>query len=283
MSPTDTEIGKTRYIVPGLKQGIEVLRLFNSPQPVWTAPQIAAHFTWPRATVYRLLLTLESLQLIERSGSHAFKLGAGVLSLGFAYVNELDLVEVTRHSLEALRDEIQCSVHLAILDQGDVLYVARYPGPGVITANIKIGARLPAYSLGLGRLLLLDKTVPELRNLYSNKTFKRFTEETPANVNALAAMIAKDRQRGFVISRSFFAPGILAISAPIRDACDKIIAALSVTNLDTAIAPGRREDRIRDAVVRTAQEISQRYRSGRPVTAGAAHVGAAARSLGLRR
>lgn len=257
-SSTDGGSEKNRYAVPGLKQGIEVLRVFNSQRPLWTAPQIAAHFKWPRATVYRLLLTLESLGLIERSGGHAFRLGTGILSLGFAYLSGLELVDIARASLESLRDETHCSVHLAILDRGDALYVARCAGSGLITANIGIGTRLPAYALALGRLLLLDMSAQDVRNLYRGRTFKRFTAETPTDTNALWALLEKDRKRWFVISRSFFAPGILAISAPIRGASGKVVGAISVTNLDTAIPPGRGEAAIRDSVLRTAQLISQR-------------------------
>jgi DNA-binding IclR family transcriptional regulator len=283
MAPTDGAAGKSRYMVPGLRQGIEILRLFNSLQPTWTAPQIAAHFKWPRATVYRLLLTLESLGLTERSGDHAFKLGTGILSLGFAYLSGLDLVDIARPCLEGLRNETQCSVHLAVLDRGDALYVARYPGPGVITANIGIGTRLPAYALGLGRLLLLDMTVQDLRGLYGGGSFKRFTKETPAGIDSLAALLEQDRKRGFVVSRSLFAAGILAISAPIRDASGRVIGAISVTNLDGAVPQGRREDQIRNAVVRAARDISQRHGGGRPLATTAASRRPAAGSSRTRR
>jgi DNA-binding IclR family transcriptional regulator len=108
-------------------------------------------------------------------------------------------------------------------------------------------------------LLPLDVTVQGLRGIYGGRSFMRFSDETPAGVEALATLLEKDRKRGFVVSRSFFAAGLLAISAPIRDASRKVIGAISVTNLEGAVPPGRGEERIRDAVVRAAQDISQRH------------------------
>jgi DNA-binding IclR family transcriptional regulator len=250
---------KTRYMVPGLKQGIQILRLYTPARLTWTAPDLARHFKWPRATVYRLLLTLESLNLLQRSSQsgHEFSLGTGVLGLGFQYLSGLDLVESTRPHLEQLRDETACSVHLAIYDRGDVLYVARYAGSGPVTANIGVGTRLPAYALGLGRLFLMDFALPDLQALYRGRAFERFTGETPADVSALWTKVIKDRQKGYIVSRSFFAPGIVAISAPVRDGSNRVVAAISVTNLDTVVPPGALEGGILRAVLRTANRISE--------------------------
>lgn len=251
---------RNRYLVPGLKQGIEILRLFSQARPIWSAPEVARQIKRPRATVYRLLVTLESLDLLERTAEtgHEFRLGPGILALGFEFLSGLDLVEVARPLLQRLRDETNCSAHLAIHERGDVLYVARHPGPGVITANIGVGTRLPAYALGLGRLFLMDLEPAAIQALYRSKAFKRFTAETPPNLEALSALLAKDRRRGYVISRSFFAPGIVAICAPIRDGSGRVVAAISVTNLESIMPPGALEGRVRAAVLRAAGQISAR-------------------------
>jgi DNA-binding IclR family transcriptional regulator len=247
------------YIVPALKHGIGILRLFTREQRVWNAPEVARHVKLPRATVHRLLRTLEELDLLERMDgrSHDFRLGIGVLALGFEYLNGVEIVERARPLLERLRDETRCSAHLAIHDRGDVVYIARHTWPGVVTASIAIGARVPAYAIGLGRLFLMDLSRPQLDVLYGATKLRAFTAKTPATIDALAKLLSADR--GYVIERSMYASGVVAISAPIRDGLGKVSAAVSVTSVEGALGSPAAEGRVREAVLRAAHAISTPY------------------------
>ena len=118
-----------RYNVPALAQGLAVLALFTREKPVWAPPDIARELSLARATVFRLLQTLEAAGYVSRDdGERSFRLGVAVLSRGFAYLSSLDLVEVSRPVLKRLRDKTGLSSHLVVRDGKEIVYVARFAG-----------------------------------------------------------------------------------------------------------------------------------------------------------
>jgi DNA-binding IclR family transcriptional regulator len=118
---------KGRYMVPALANGLALLALFTRDRPAWSPPEIAQELMLARATVFRLLQTLEATGYVMRDGGgRMFRLGPAVLSRGFAYLGSLDLVEVAQPILKRLRDDTGLSSHLAVRDSRDVVYVARF-------------------------------------------------------------------------------------------------------------------------------------------------------------
>src|ERR671939_1217851 len=97
----DSPLERHRYIVPGLRRGLAVLRLFTRDRRVVTVPDIVRELGISRATAFRLAYTLEADGYLQRTPhSNAFQLGLAVLSLGFDYLGSLDLVDIVRPILE---------------------------------------------------------------------------------------------------------------------------------------------------------------------------------------
>ena len=107
---TEAEVDTDQYIVPALRRGLAVLRLFTHDRRVITLPEIVRELGVTRATAFRLAYTLEADGYLQRAPhSNAFQLGINLLSLGFEYLGSLDLVEVARPVLEDLRDRADAS------------------------------------------------------------------------------------------------------------------------------------------------------------------------------
>ncbi len=105
----------TRYAVPGLERGLNILRLFSRARRAISAPEMARELGIPRSTVFRLAQTLEAMGFLRRlDNGRDYALGPAVLSLGFEYLGSLDLVELANPVLARLRDQTGCSAHLAI-------------------------------------------------------------------------------------------------------------------------------------------------------------------------
>ncbi len=258
---------RERYVVPALAHGLEVLSLFSRENPSLTAPDICAALGLPRATVFRIMVTLERAGYILRGADErTFRLGPGLLNRGFTYLASLDLSEIGQPALHRLRDRTGLSAHLAVRDAREVVYIARVAALSTVASNVQIGTRFPAHATIMGRMLLLDMSDDELRALFPERKLPQSTPQTPATLVALKDVLAADRTRGYGVSQSFFERGVSAVGAPVRDGAGRVVAAINVTAVDTHIDVEAMHGAIKEAVLDAAQDIG-RWLAGAPIAA----------------
>ncbi len=229
-----------RYTVPGLERGLRMLCEFSRREPTLTAPELARRLGVPRSTVFRLLVTLETLGFVERTpDGRAYRLGLAVLRLGFEYMASLDIVELGRPLLERLRDDTGHAASLVVRDGRDIVYLQRSAPLSPFSTSVTVGTRLPAHATVLGHVLLGDLTLSELRALYPEAHLESAGPHTPADANALFDLAQQTRQRGYVLAEGFFEPHISTVAAPVFGDNGHVVAALGLT------VPGARipEDR----------------------------------------
>lgn len=227
-----------RYQVPALQRGMQLLSQFTRDQRELTGAELSRRLGVPRASVFRLLQTLEQMGFVERIGDSAnYKLGIAVLRLGFEYLASMELTEHGRPILDDLCAATGLSAHLAVRDGREVVVVAKSAGRSVQFNSIQVGARLPAHATVLGRVLLGDQTLDDLRALYEGVTLTAASPQSPTTLAALKQMIDADAQRGFGISQGGYDAGISTVAAPVFDEQHKIAAVVNVTVSANRIAP----------------------------------------------
>jgi DNA-binding IclR family transcriptional regulator len=231
-TPDDEAGGGSTYLVPGLERGLRILSEFSAREPVLGAPELSKRIGIPRTTTFRLLQTLEALGFLERAnGDRHFRLGVAVLRLGFEYLSSLELTDFGTPILERLRDQTGLSTHLLIRDERDVVFVAKAQAldPMFSSVKVHVGTRLPAHATVHGQVLMGDMTLAQLRELYPEPQLERFTDRTPATVEALYERIRATAEQGYAVSEASFERGISVVSAPVRDQSGKVVAALTAT------------------------------------------------------
>lgn len=230
MNTLPLPLAEQRYTVPALARGLQLLRHFTRHERELSGAQLARRTGWPRASVFRMLQTLELAGFIERCGDGpVYRLGLAVLGLGFEYLASLQLTEHGTSLMEALRDRTGESAHLVIRDGRDVVFVARAAGGNARFHTIQVGARAPAHATALGRVLLGSLSAPELAELYRGQPLTAYTAATPVSLEALHAAVDADAQRGWSISQSGFEVGITSIAAPVFNQRHQVCAAIGVT------------------------------------------------------
>jgi DNA-binding IclR family transcriptional regulator len=219
-----------RYHVPALARGLQLLSQFSREQPELSGAELARQLELPRASVFRMLCTLEQAGFLERcvDGVH-YKLGLGVLRLGFELLASMELTELGRPVIEELRERSGYSAHLVVRDGREVVFIAKVAGRSSLFQSVQVGARLPAHATVLGRVLLSDLSAGELAALYRHASLAAYTAKTPTTLSALSELIAQDRQRGHGISMGGYESGISTVAAPVFSGPGKVAAAISVT------------------------------------------------------
>lgn len=247
-----------KYIVPALAQGLGILSLFGGENRSFTAPEIAKRLSLPRTKVFRLLQTLQSLDYVRcGDDKRHFTLGPALLRGGFEYLASLDMVEVAQPILQRLRDRTALSSHMAIRDQREIVYVARFPARSTIASSVNVGTRFPVHATIMGRMTLIEMDAQELATLFRDQPLERYTKQTPLTLKALKALLADDRKRGYAVSQAFFEAGVSAIAAPVRDGAGRIVAAINVTAVNAHIDEQAMHGELKDAVLDAAGEISR--------------------------
>ncbi|MFC5521463.1 IclR family transcriptional regulator [Polaromonas jejuensis] len=251
------ENNNDKYIVPALERGLRLLGEFSRDNRTLSAPELARRLDLPRSTVFRLLNTLEVMGFIERTASSSeYRLGMAVLRLGFEYLSSLELTELGQPLLARLCDEIHYSCNLVVRDGRSIVYVAKVAPPTPFASSVRVGTRLPAHATVLGRVLLQDLTLPELRALYPEDHLEAFSGSTPKTVLDLFNLLELDRQRGYVLGEGFYEASISTIAAPVRDESNRIVAALGTTIPSAHIETGLIDDMVR-RVRMSADELSR--------------------------
>ena len=149
-----------------------MLTAFGEGRAELTLTEVARATGLARATARRALITYEHLGYVETHG-RTFALTPRVLSLGFPPLSRTSLPEIASPHLAELAGRVQESASLAVLSTGsgaEIQYTARVATRRIMSANITVGTRLPAYPTSMGRVLLADlpqaaRQAPDLASL----------------------------------------------------------------------------------------------------------------------
>lgn len=248
-------MGKTpdpldRYLVPGLKRGMEVLACFTAETPHLTQSEIAQALGVTRSAIFRVVYTLAELGfLLHDPASGRYGLGPALLRLGHGVLPARDVVPVAIPVLEALRDDTGWSAHLGVLERQEVIYLLRVPARRGRPSIVHVGSRLPAHATAMGRVLLAAMDDAALGALYRDATPHGTT------LAQITRQARTDRARGHVRHLGEFETGIASIAAPLRDAAGRVVAAINLS-APLAEAPEARRRAARDAVLEAAARIS---------------------------
>ncbi|WP_324276380.1 IclR family transcriptional regulator domain-containing protein [Blastococcus brunescens] len=183
-----------------------------------------------------------------------------MLSLGFGYLSSLDLWDIAQPFMEELVEQTHESCSAATLDLPEIVYVARVPTRRIMTIALGIGSRLPAHATSMGRVLLADLPDDALEAYLAGPPFVTFTERTVVDPCELRTSLRQVRDQGWSIVDQELEMGLRSISAPIRGADGRALAALNVAAAAPRVGLDDLRNRILPRVLETAEQISVAFR-----------------------
>lgn len=249
-----------RYTVPALARGLQLLAQFTREERELSGAELSRRMGLPRASVFRMLFTLEQGGFLERTQDGvSYRLGLAVLRLGFEYLASMELTEHGRPVIEHLRDRCGYSAHIVVRDAREVVFIAKAAGHSALFHSVQVGARLPAHATVLGRLLLADLDMKGLQQLYPEEPLPAYTPRTPTTLAQLKALIDEDRTKGHGVSMGGFETGISTIAAPVFNDRGAVVAAVSISvpaqRIDDGVLP-ELVAMVREAASQLSERIS---------------------------
>ncbi len=231
--------------VQSFERGLAVIRSFGAGRERQSVSEASAATGLSRASVRRLLHTLEAQGYARRVGS-SFELTARVLDLGYAFLSSLSVAQLAEPFLDTLSSATGESTSVAILDDLDVVYVARVQAKRLMTVSIGLGTRFPAYRTSLGRAQLAWLSNARVAAIWDRSDHTGTTDRTVTELDQLRDCLAEVRTRGWALVDQELELGVRSVAAPIRDGEGDVIAAVNVSthaartsreDIDTAIVP----------------------------------------------
>ncbi|MEN3534574.1 IclR family transcriptional regulator [Microbispora sp. ZYX-F-249] len=222
--------------VQSLARGLAVIRAFDATSPELTLSEVARKTGLTRAAARRFLLTLAGLGYVRTDG-RLFALSPRVLELGYAYLSSLSLPEVALPHLERLAAEVHESASVSVLDDTDIVYVARVPTARIMRVTIAIGTRFPAYCTSMGRVLLAGLSPEDLDAYLARADLRRLTPRTATSPTALRTALDEVRAQGWALVDQELEEGLRSIAAPIRGRDGRVVAAVNVSSHASRTTP----------------------------------------------
>jgi len=241
--------------IQSLARGLAVIRSFDAEHPAQTLSEVARRTGLSRATARRVLHTLRSLGYADVDGRQ-FTLSPRVLDLGYAYLSSQPLSDLIEPFIEQLSAELHESVSVAVLDDCDIIYVARVATSRLMTIAIGIGSRLPAPTTSMGRVLLADLPNAERRRRLAEVELPRRTDMTITTKAALLDELDRVADQGWALMDQELELGVRSIAAPVRDRSGRAVAAMNVATHAGRTSVEEIHDRFLPALVTTARDVS---------------------------
>jgi IclR family pca regulon transcriptional regulator len=152
-----------------------------------------------------------------------------VLEIGYAYLSGITLPEVAQPHLEQLVGKVHESSSVSILDDTDIVYVARVPASRIMAVAISLGTRFPAYATSMGRVLLAGLDDADLTRYLKRARFEPLTARTVTAAADLRAELQRVREQGWALVDQELEEGLRSVAAPIRDRDGRVAAAVNLS------------------------------------------------------
>ncbi|MFF2774286.1 IclR family transcriptional regulator [Streptomyces sp. NPDC058052] len=246
-------------LVPAVTRALDILELFLQGDGTLSAPEITRRLQLPRTTTHELVSTLAARNYLvpvpDQPGR--YRLGVRTYQLGSRYAERLDLAAEGREVAREIAESCGETVHVALLEDADVIRVATVDSTHAVRVVPEAGRRLPAHCTAVGKMLLAMLPADALGELLDGRALVAMTPESITDPDVLRAALAEIAVLGVAVERRESHPDVSCVAAPVRDRSGRVVAALSVS-VPVIRWDEAREDELTALAVRGAGELSAR-------------------------
>jgi IclR family pca regulon transcriptional regulator len=210
-----------------LARGLSVLQTFSELKRPATMSQLSGRTGLSRAVVRRCLHTLTQLGYAGCDESRRFFLLPKVMELGYGYLASMPFAQAVQPILERLGETLRESCSVTVLEGDEVVYIARALVTRIMSIDLRIGSRLPAFCTSTGRVLLAHLPPPQLEAYLRRIRPIRHTSRTLTSIEKLTQALRAVRRNGYAIVDQELEAGLRSIAVPIRNHNGEVVASLN--------------------------------------------------------
>jgi IclR family acetate operon transcriptional repressor len=200
----------------------------------------------PKSSVHRLTSHLVEHGLLERDGP-TLRLGLKLFEIGQLATRQRGLTEAARPLLADLREATHNTVHLAVLEGVEVVYLDVLRGSDAPQLPSRVGGRFPAHATAVGKAILAFSTSSAEQVIA--RGLSRVGPRTITSPGRLRRQLSEIRHTGVAFEREESGPGASCVASPVLDSTGQVLAAISVAGWSTRLHPQRLAPAVRTAAL----------------------------------
>ncbi|MBR8167921.1 helix-turn-helix domain-containing protein [Burkholderia cenocepacia] len=243
--------------VASVEKAFKVLTVFSDSSAELGLTDVAARCGLGKSATQRFLHTLHVLGYLNQNPANKmFSLSAKLLALSRAYLASDVLRQRAEGILAQANDLCEETINLTILDDVSVVYILRFPSKHIVSVNLSVGTRLPAFCTAPGRVLLAAKAPDERDEALRRSDLKSYTDKTEVSPMRLRNLLATVREQGFALSDQETFLGDISVAAPVFDESGNVLAAINIAVPSPRWNVERVQEELAPFVVETAHKVS---------------------------
>lgn len=212
-----------------LARGLLVIQAFTPQTPQMTISQISVRTGLSRAAVRRCLYTLSKLGFAGAEDGQRYSLRPKMLTLANTYTATSTLASAAQPILERMSAALGESFSVATLDGEDIVYIARTTVTRVMSVDLHIGSRLPAFCTSMGRVLLAYLPQDQLEQYLQRATFTQYTPRTMTSPDKLRLALRNVRRNGYALCDQELEIGLRSLAVPVYAPNGRVVATVNLS------------------------------------------------------
>jgi len=210
------ESNKPYYQIDSLVKGIRVIELLADRGRL-SVSDVARRLGQNRSASHRFLATLKDEGYVKQDSHGRYSLSLKVFGLANKAMNQMEIRSMARPWIVTLVEKHKETVHLACLDEGNVIIIEMMKGLLPLKVDLPLGSRGPAHTSALGKVMLAFSPEPVQTDYLRNRDLEKRTPQTLVTKEALKAELQRIRQRGYAVDDEEWAMGIRCVAVPVFD------------------------------------------------------------------
>lgn len=218
--------------IQSVDKAMRLLDCLATARKPLTLQEIAQATGWAKSTIYGLLSTMREHAVVEQSKQDGkYRLGVRLFELGSVVSNLRDIRALARPHLQNVAMQTGESVHIGMLDRGEVLYLDTVDSNMALRVVAEAGMRLPVHCSALGKAMLAYLPEMQIKSILQMRGMPAFTPHTITTQEAMDEELKKIRNEGFSLENGEMRIGMRCVAAPIFDAEGMATYAIGVTGM----------------------------------------------------
>ena len=254
---------ENKYQVPVLGKTFAIIELISRHPEGMTLTAIVSSLQEPKATVFRILQTLERNSWLEKKDDR-YTLGYMLIHYGLITLAERDIRTRALPFLEELTGLVKESSHLAVLSGKNSMILEVIESPQHIRPSSRIGSLLPMHCTSHGKILLAFAVDQPVSEFLKGQEMERKTDKTITDLSLLQDEIERVRESGYALDNEEFFDDVRCLAAPVWGPGRKCIGAVGITGTSYTF-PSARIGEYGEIVCSAANRLSRDMGGAKPL------------------